>query len=104
MSQARRSTFGWLMLTVTVLCFFLLSMPDASTEGRDFSRCIHSCNAARQNCTDLCQSQCNTLFPGSDQQRRACVMDCKESCLTTEQECKTTCRAIKNGTSPNDPT
>jgi len=103
MSLARGRTTGWLVLTVTAFLFLPISMPNASDAGRDFARCIHACNAARQSCADQCPGDCRALFPGNGLQQTACMNTCKSVCVEAEHECKSVCRAIKEGTSPNNP-
>ena len=103
MSQFRGKITGWLVLTVTAFLFLPISLPRAGTSGRDFALCIQTCKAARQSCADQCQGDCLSLFPGNTQQQTACTSTCKNSCVTAEQECKEICRAIKDGTSPNNP-
>jgi len=103
MSLTRRGTTGWVLLSVTTLLILPISMPRASTEGREFSRCLLECNAAKQSCIERCNVDCKALFPGSSQQQDACRATCKNTCVEAQNECKAVCRAIKDGTSPNEP-
>ena len=103
MSQTAGKKAALIALTVTALLILPISQPDADTTGRDFSRCIHTCNTAKQSCNAQCVSDCRALFPGDSQQQSACSDTCKSACVQTEQECKAVCRAIKAGTSSDEP-
>ena len=104
MNPSARKTAGWIALTVTALLIIPVSLQSADTTGRDFSRCIRACIAAKQSCADQCLTDCRNLFPGDPQQQSACASACKTDCVATEDDCKGVCRAIKQGTSPNEPT
>lgn len=103
MNLTSRKAIGWAALTLMALLALPISQPGAETTGRDFSRCVQTCNAARQSCSVQCLDDCRSLFPGSPQQQSSCISTCKSGCATAEQECKAICRAIKEGTSPNSP-
>src|SRR4030095_10887275 len=100
MSLTPRKATGLILIAVTTLLFHPISQPGADTTGRDFSRCVQACNAAKQSCRDLCVTECRTLFPGNSQKQSGCSGTCKSGCVESEQQCKAVCRAIKQGTSP----
>jgi len=79
------------------------SMAAAGETGRDFAQCIHSCSSARAACGQQCVDQCKALFPQGSGPRSACVSRCVHDCEETGSDCKTVCKAIKNGQSPNIP-
>ena len=70
--------------------------------GRDFSRCVQSCNETRSSCKIQCSVDCDLLFPaGSD--RKACKNACADMCIENSQECKVICQNIKNPPSEPEP-
>ena len=75
----------------------------ASVVGRNFSRCIYTCNAARKACNQQCVADCKGLFPNDPIQRDSCQSPCVQTCVTNEHDCKVACQAIKNGQSPSQP-
>ena len=75
----------------------------AAAAGRDYSRCIQSCNDVRRACSDRCQVDCRDMFPNDATQRNACITACKTACDTESADCKLVCQAIKNGGCPTEP-
>ena len=70
--------------------------------GRDFSRCVQSCNETRSACRTQCKVDCDLLFPkGAD--RDACDDGCADTCSGNSQECKVICQNIKNPPSEPEP-
>ena len=70
--------------------------------GREFSRCVQSCNDARKACDDLCVDDCRAMFPDSKPQRDACIAACKAICLVESDDCKLVCQENRNPT-PEEP-
>lgn len=75
----------------------------SSAAGREFSRCIHTCNDTKATCNDRCSSDCFDLFPNDKPQRDACIAACKAICLVQSDDCKLECQAIKNPPCPTEP-
>jgi len=97
-------SFTGLLLAVGTACLLLASPRVAASEaGRDFAQCVLSCTSARATCDRQCGDDCRALFPQSAGQRDACVSSCVQQCMATEADCKSVCKAIKNGQSPNTP-
>ena len=86
-------------LTLLVLTQFGTIRADA---GRDFPRCVQSCNETRTACKAQCDVDCGILFPPGTEQD-ACVSDCSSTCISNSQECKSVCQNIKNPPSPEEP-
>ena len=74
----------------------------AIVAGRDFSRCVRSCNATRKVCDDYCSIDCKALY-STKPERDACIAACKAICLQESDECKMICQQIKNPPSPECP-
>jgi len=70
--------------------------------GRDFPRCVQSCNETRSVCRTQCNSDCDLLFP-SGPERDACNDGCTDTCSGNSQECKGICKNIKNPPSDEEP-
>jgi len=90
---------GLRLVVVIALAALLWPMSQALSEtaGRDYSRCIQSCNDARRSCNERCVIDCADMFPNSKTQRDACISACKDGqCLIESQDCKLTCKEIKN--------
>ncbi|MGH9868848.1 MAG: hypothetical protein ACREAA_11875 [Candidatus Polarisedimenticolia bacterium] len=75
----------------------------AAAPGRDYSRCVHTCNDARRACGERCAGDCQALFPNSPSQREECIVQCKALCNGESEDCKAVCRAIKDGGCPGEP-
>ncbi|HZI92653.1 MAG TPA: hypothetical protein VFE84_00290 [Patescibacteria group bacterium] len=75
----------------------------SSTAGRDFSRCIHTCNDTKAACNTRCSDDCFAMFPSNKPQRDACIASCKAICLTQSDDCKLVCQQIKNNPCPTEP-
>ena len=70
--------------------------------GRDFPRCVQSCNETRTACKAQCDTDCGLLHaPGVELD--ACVSECNQVCIDNSQECKSVCQNIKNPPSPDEP-
>ena len=70
--------------------------------GRDFSRCVQSCNETRTACRTQCNVDCDALFP-SGPERKDCDDACAETCTDNSKECKVICQNIKNPPSEPEP-
>ena len=86
-------------LTLLVLSQFGTIQADA---GRDFPRCVQSCNETRNACKSQCDADCGVLYPPGTEQD-ACISDCNAVCIDNSQECKSVCQTIKNPPSPDEP-
>ncbi|HZI93745.1 MAG TPA: hypothetical protein VFE84_05850 [Patescibacteria group bacterium] len=75
----------------------------ANDVGRNFSRCVNACDAARKACSQQCVADCKGMFPNDPVQRGSCQSQCVQTCVTNERDCKVVCLAIKNGQSPSQP-
>jgi hypothetical protein len=93
------------MLAGSVLLFLAMAgLVTASSAGRDYSRCIKSCNAASQECNTQCNTDCKALCGGDSGCVTACVSNCKTTtCQVQASECKLICQSIKNNPSPTQP-
>lgn len=88
---------GKLLAVVALLA--LTQLPGDSVvggvAGRAFSRCIHSCNAVKNQCNFQCSEDCKALY-NTKQERDACISACRATCLSNDDECKLMCQAVKN--------
>lgn len=82
-------------LTLLVLSQFGTIQADA---GRDFPRCVQSCNETRTACKAQCDVDCAQMPDPA-----ACVDSCNAVCIDNSQECKSVCQNIKNPPSPDEP-
>lgn len=98
---ARRTNWSLAGLVFVALLAVQAGSPLAEA-GRDFPRCIHSCNETRAACTDSCAVNCAELFPKGEE-RRACESSCDDICISNSQECKQICQNIKDPPSPEEP-
>lgn len=98
-----RSMFqGTRWLAVFALTCLVFWNPTLAGSGRDFSRCVQSCNEIRKACHDNCSTDCKSMFPkGSG--RNDCVAQCKHLCVLESQTCKDICKANKDGVTPETP-
>jgi hypothetical protein len=71
--------------------------------GRDFSRCVKSCNETRTTCKSQCDLDCGALLPAGSEEQLTCISECNAGCITNSQECKATCQNIKNPPSEEEP-
>jgi len=74
--------------------------------GRDYARCIQSCNTAMPACLQECSGpdgDCAELFPGDPPAQQACEQECEQSCDDSRDECRQVCENIKFPTSPEEP-
>jgi hypothetical protein len=99
----RKMTLGSVAAGITLV---LLALGQFSTiqadAGRDFPRCMQSCNATSKACKSQCDVDCAALFPPGDE-RIACASECNATCIDNSQECKNTCKNIKNPPSDQEP-
>jgi len=79
-----------------VALVFPLTHSLAASAGRDYSRCVHTCNDARATCNDRCAVDCEAMFPNDNTARNACVSICHNACLAESTDCKVACKEIKN--------
>lgn len=91
-------------LGLFALIVLLLPQPPtlAASAGRDFSRCVQTCNEARKACDSLCKTDCAEMFPDDKSQRDSCTAACKSICVVESEECKQVCLSNKNG-HPEEP-
>ena len=75
----------------------------AESTGRDFSRCVQSCNDTKKACGNNCDGVCEDLFPGRGADFRACKTECKATCDSESDDCKLVCQNIKDQPSPEEP-
>ena len=71
--------------------------------GRDFPRCVQSCNETRTACKSQCDIDCTVLWPDGGEDLTTCLSDCNSGCIERSQECKSTCQNIKNPPSEDEP-
>jgi hypothetical protein len=90
-------------LAVAALVVSQVGNTAAQAAGRDFSRCIQSCNETRKACGVACQDDCRALFPDDMTARDACIADCKVVCNDNSDECKQVCQNVKWPPSPEEP-
>ena len=92
------------VLGVVVLFLAVAGVAMGSTAGRNFQRCIQTCNTADQACKVSCNDDCHALCNNETTCTNACITNCKTTtCVPTMNECKLMCQAIKNGGSPTEP-
>ncbi len=71
--------------------------------GRDFSRCVQSCNETKFACKAECRDDCKFIFPKGEE-RTACVIECKDViCVANSNDCKDLCVNIRNPPTPEEP-
>ncbi len=80
-----------------------LSQVLAQTSGRDYSRCVQTCNETRRGCDDRCTADCYAMFPKDVAGRNACKASCHDTCISESQDCKLVCKAQKNGETLEEP-
>lgn len=88
-------------MTLALLVLGQFGIIQADT-GRDFPRCMQSCNTSSKACKVQCDVDCTALFPAGDG-RDACVLECDTICIGNSKECKNTCKNIKNPPSTPEP-
>jgi hypothetical protein len=95
---------AWLIagLAAAALAVVQVGGPVAQSAGRDFSRCIQTCNETRKECDAICITDCEDLYPPGED-RRACESSCSQTCLDSSKECKQVCQNIKEPPSPEEP-
>ena len=71
--------------------------------GRDFPRCVQSCNETRTACKSQCDLDCDALYPDGGEGQMTCNSECDAGCIANSQECKSTCQNIKNPPSDQEP-
>jgi hypothetical protein len=92
------------LLGIVVLFVAVSGVSMASVAGRNFSRCINTCNDADQACKAACNDDCHALCNNVTSCVTPCISNCKQTtCVPTMNECKLMCQAIKNGGSPTEP-
>jgi hypothetical protein len=85
------------IFTLAVIAVTSVGLAVGVVAGRDFSRCVRSCNATRLACFDGCNADCGALYPGTPNKpaRDACIFDCKNVCESVSDDCKLVCQAQK---------
>ncbi len=76
---------------------------EAGSTGREFSRCVKTCNDTSKACGIRCDTTCEELFPGRGSDFRACKSECKDTCVAESADCKLVCQNIKDQPSPEEP-
>ena len=74
--------------------------------GRDYSRCIQSCNTVRPACLQECsgpEGDCSELFPDDPPAQQACEQECEEACDDAWDECRQICENNKFPVTPEEP-
>jgi len=100
----RRVALLSMLAALAVLVVGQLGGVVAGVAGRDFSRCIQTCNAVREPCLDRCRPDCREAFPGPQREaREACELACEDFCTDQSKECKVVCKAVKDPPSPEEP-
>ncbi|HKY32331.1 MAG TPA: hypothetical protein VJV23_07345 [Candidatus Polarisedimenticolia bacterium] len=101
------TTTGIRLLVATGLVAVTLNVSSTplagGSAGREFSRCIQTCNETRRTCEDRCAPDCAALFPDNKSARNACISACKSACGEESGECKLRCLADKNEETPTEP-
>jgi hypothetical protein len=103
MAKKMKMTTGWVVglgLVFLSLAQFGTTQADA---GRDFPRCVQSCNETRTACKSQCDLDCAALWPDGSEELTTCVSDCNSGCIDRSQECKATCQNIKDPPSEDEP-
>jgi hypothetical protein len=89
-----------LSLVVAALGVSLLGLSQfanlEAAPGRDFPRCVQSCNETRSNCRDACPVDCADLYPNDPAAQDMCVSSCDATCIDQSQECKSLCQNLKD--------
>lgn len=87
------------LLGVLALMALLQPLPPtlAASAGREFSRCVQTCNETRKACDNRCKTDCAEMFPDDKTQRDSCTDACKSFCAAAADDCKQVCLSIKNG-------
>ncbi len=102
-----RSKVLWRLLAISVVGALVILMPASlvagGDPGRDFVRCVQSCNDVYAICGDICQEDCWAMWPNDRIARDACIASCKADCATEKNECKKICLAIKQEPCPEEP-
>ena len=75
---------------------------EAGVAGRDFGRCVVSCQGVKQSCNGQCNSDCKAIFP-EGQEREDCIGDCHLGCEDNGLECEVMCKAIRDAPTPEEP-
>ena len=101
---ARERCWALAALAFVALLVAQVGGPVAQSAGREFSRCIQSCNDTRKECGRACQDDCKELYPDDKQMSDTCTADCKNgTCEENSSECKQICQNIKDPPSPEEP-
>jgi hypothetical protein len=92
---------GVLALAAVVHTTSLTLAPAAA--GRDYPRCVQTCNELRRSCEGRCDVDCNDMFPDDRTARQACLSTCKGQCGDEASDCKLVCLQDKKDNSPIEP-
>jgi hypothetical protein len=102
-----RSKVLWRLLAISAVGALVMLMPASlvagGDPGRDFARCVQSCNDVFGMCGNLCQDECWDSWPNNTPARDACISSCTEGCTVEKAECKKICLAIKQNPCPEEP-
>ena len=102
-----RSKILWRLLAISAVAALVILQPAVvgarAESGRDYSRCIISCNEVRRACEDVCRDWCHTMFPDDETLGAECISVCVGICIDDSKECKAACEALKPGYSPEEP-
>jgi hypothetical protein len=76
---------------------------EAGVAGRDFGRCVVSCQGVKQSCNRQCNADCKAITPPDSQEREDCIFDCRVGCDDNGLECEVMCKAIRDAPTPEEP-
>ena len=91
------------MLALAALVLSTAAALQADSAGREFSRCVQTCNETRKACRSSCSDDCGELFPGGGPDFNECRDGCRDTCNTESDDCKLVCQNIKDQPSPEEP-
>ena len=93
MPKSSRGVIRLLAVVVVVgLCLPFGTSLAKAAGGRDYVRCIQTCNETRKACDARCLSDCSALYPAGTL-RDACVTACKTgTCVPQSNDCKLVCK------------
>ena len=73
-------------LALAIISFAPWHPMNASLAAREFSVCLHACNAAYQACWMGCDDACG------EQPEPDCKSICRQTCIDLVRDCMVTCR------------
>ncbi len=76
---------------------------EAGVAGRDFGRCVVSCQGVKQSCNSQCNVDCKAITEPDSQEREDCIAGCHDGCESNGLECEVVCKAVRDSPSPEEP-